>query len=114
MNDNVKVPADESVENAAVESGMQQPQPMMMDLPTAINTVIARTEATSIAVAVINAFLTILQQRDPAMFTTEELARIQETVNIETNKTDALYAEIEKALAANVAASAEEVENKEA
>lgn len=113
MNDNVKVPADENVENAAVESEMQQPQPMMMDLPTAINTVIARTEATSIAVAVVNAFLTVLQQRDPAVFTTEELARIQDTVNVETSKTDALYAEIEKALAANTTPVAHEAETQE-
>lgn len=84
-------------------------QPIMMDLPTAINTVIARTEATAVAVAVINAFLDIIQQRDSA-FSPEELAKIQNAINVETAKTDALYREIEKALAAKTASTESEPE----
>lgn len=86
---------DEVVEQNDVPAA---PSTMMIDLPTAINTVIARTESTNMIVAIINAVLGVLQNRDPAVFSPEDLAKIQEAVNAETAKTDALYAQIEAAL----------------
>ena len=86
-----------------------QAQPTMLDLPTAINTVVARTEATSIAVSIINAFLDVIQKRDSAL-TPEELGKIQAAINVETEKTDALYREIERVLASQVAPAEPKVE----
>lgn len=97
MNENVNELVEET---AAPETA----QPVMLDLPTAVNTVIARTEATSIVVAAINAFLDVIQKKEAVAFTHEELNRIQAAINAETNKTDALYHEIEKALAQNAPA----------
>lgn len=98
-----EAPVTQEVEEAA------QAQPTMLDLPTAINTVIARTEATAIAVSVINAFLDVIQQRDSAL-TSEELGKIQAAINVETEKTDALYREIERVLANQVAPTEPKVE----
>lgn len=70
----------------------------LIDLPTAITTVIARTEATNITVSIVNAFLEILQSKSPTVFTNEDINKIQSTVNIETEKTDALFKQIEKIL----------------
>ena len=95
-------------EAAETEKGAQA-QPTMLDLPTAINTVIARTEATAIVVSVVNAFLDIIQQRDSAL-SPEELGKIQAAIDMETGKTDALYREIEKVLASQVTPAAPEVE----
>ena len=115
MNENVNTNMDEvmnesNVEEQAVpETATAEVQPTMLDLPTAINTVIARTEATAIAVSIVNAFLDVIQKRDSA-FAQEDLEKIQAAVNFETNKTDALYREIERVLAANAAQSAPAVE----
>ena len=95
-------------EAAEMEKGAQA-QPTMLDLPTAINTVIARTEATAIVVSVVNAFLDIIQQRESAL-SPEELGKIQAAIDMETGKTDALYREIEKVLASQVTPAAPEVE----
>lgn len=95
-------------EAAEAEKGAQA-QPTMLDLPTAINTVIARTEATAIVVSVVNAFLDIIQQRDSAL-SPEELGKIQAAIDMETGKTDALYREIEKVLASQVTPAAPEAE----
>lgn len=95
-------------EDAEMEKGAQA-QPTMLDLPTAINTVIARTEATAIVVSVVNAFLDIIQQRESAL-SPEELGKIQAAIDMETGKTDALYREIEKVLASQVTPAAPEVE----
>ena len=94
---------------AAEMEKVAQAQPAMLDLPTAINTVIARTEATAIVVSVVNAFLDIIQQRESAL-SPEELGKIQAAIDMETGKTDALYREIEKVLASQVTPAAPEVE----
>lgn len=94
---------------AAEMEKVAQAQPTMLDLPTAINTVIARTEATAIVVSVVNAFLDIIQQRESAL-SPEELGKIQAAIDMETGKTDALYREIEKVLASQVTPAAPEVE----
>ena len=84
-----ETPVVQEVEEAA------QAQPTMLDLPTAINTVIARTEATSIAVSVINAFLDVIQKRDSAL-TPEELGKIQAAVNVETDQMAPTEPKVEK------------------
>lgn len=94
---------------AAEMEKVAQAQPTMLDLPTAINAVIARTEATAIVVSVVNAFLDIIQQRESAL-SPEELGKIQAAIDMETGKTDALYREIEKVLASQVTPAAPEVE----
>ena len=94
---------------AAEMEKVAQAQPTMLDLPTVINTVIARTEATAIVVSVVNAFLDIIQQRESAL-SPEELGKIQAAIDMETGKTDALYREIEKVLASQVTPAAPEVE----
>lgn len=113
MNDCVNTEKDEVMLEEVVETtpdmaaaAEEAVEPMMIDLPTALSTVIARTEATSIIVSVINALLDIIQNRENPL-TTEELGKIQAVVNAETGKTDALYHGIEEALAKNVAEKAE-------
>lgn len=105
---------DEVVETAAQTANTEaeadaSEQPIVMDLPTAITTVVARTEATAIIVAFINALLQSVQKKDPPMFSQDDLNALQAAVNAETSRTDALYAEIEKALAAKKAADSEDV-----
>lgn len=105
---------DEVVETAAQTANTEaeasaSEQPIVMDLPTAITTVVARTEATAIIVEFINALLQSVQKKDPPMFSQDDLNALQAAVNAETSRTDALYAEIEKALAAKKAADSEDV-----
>lgn len=110
-NDEIVEAAAENLNAEATADAAQQP--IMMDLPTAVTTVVARTEATALIVAVINALLQSVQKKDPPMFSQDDLNALQSVINAETGKTDALYAEIEKVLAANkatIAAKDSEVE----
>ena len=62
-----------------------------------IDTVVARSEATQILVNIINAFLNVRQKSENKL-TEEEIAAIQNAINEEASKTDALFATISSSL----------------
>lgn len=69
-----------------------------IDISTAYTALIARIETVKIVVNVFNGILKVLQSRDPAVFTQEDLQKIQAVIDAETAKNEKLYEAIEKAM----------------
>ena len=69
----------------------------MIDVASAVDTIVARGEATQIIVNIINAFLNVRQKSENKL-TDEEIAAIQNAINEESAKTDALFAAVNESL----------------
>lgn len=91
----------EDVMTEATPEMVSEPAPMI-DVASAVDTIVARSEATQIIVNIINAFLNV-HQKSENKISNEELAAIQNAINEESAKTDALFAAVNAAVNPEVA-----------
>ena len=107
-NENVTMNTEpEAVVDAAPEVVSEPAQ--MIDVASAVDTIVARGEATQIIVNIINAFLNVHQKSENKL-SDEELAAIQNAINEEAAKTDALFAAVNAAVNPEVAPAPAEPE----